>query len=126
MTKQQRYISIGVLIVLVIAIGWTLLPFKFAGTLSCGPPILGGNPGEFSDEGKSLIVPERDCHNAARSRLTVAAVGALMAVIAGAVALAFQPVSRHCLAGDHDDCVDWWPAALGPLGHSLGCQCDCH
>jgi hypothetical protein len=125
-TKQQRIISLGVLGVLVLAVVWTLLPFRFADTLSCGPALFGGNPGEFNDRGRSLINPERDCHNAAKSRLTVAAVASLIAVLAGAAALAFQPISRHCVAGSHEDCVDWWPAALGPLGQSLGCQCECH
>ena len=126
MTKQQRIISVGVLGVLVLSVIWTLLPFRFAGVLSCGPPLLGAKAGELNDQGRSLIRPERDCRNKARSRLTVAAVASLVAVIAGAAAMAFQPVSRQCITGGHDDCVEWWPAALGPAGHDLGCQCDCH
>jgi hypothetical protein len=125
-TKQQRIMSIVVLGVLVLAIGWTLIPFRFADTVNCGPPLLGAHPSGFHDQGRSLVSPERDCHDTARSRLTVAAVVSLIAVIAGAAALAFQPISRQCLAGGHEDCVEWWPAALGPFGHGLSCQCDCH
>lgn len=126
MTKQQKIISLVVLGVLVLAVGWTLLPFRFADTVDCGPALLGGNPGTFDDKGRTLVNPVRDCHNTAKSRLTVAAVASLIAVLAGAAALAFQPISHHCAGGDHQSCADWWPAALGPLGRNLACQCECH
>lgn len=126
MSKQQRIVAIGVLVVLVLAVGWTLLPFRFADAVDCGPPLLGAKPGHFDDKGSSLINPTRDCRNSARSKLTFAAVAALIAVVTGAVTIALQPVSRYCIAGDHERCPEWWPAALGPFGDTLSCQCECH
>jgi hypothetical protein len=125
-SKQQRIVSIGVLVVLLLAVGWTLLPFRFADAVDCGPPLLGAKPGHYDEKGVGLINPKRDCHNTAKSRLTFAAVASLIAVVTGAATIALQPVSRFCAAGNHEECPEWWPAALGPFGESLSCQCSCH
>ena len=49
-----------------------------------------------------------------------------VAHVVGIAAAAIKPVSRECLAGNHDDCTEWSPAELGAAGESYGCQCDCH
>jgi hypothetical protein len=125
-TKQQKVISSVVLAVVLLSLGWTLLPFRFADAVDCGPPLLGAKPGKYEDRGIGFIKPERDCHNTAKSRLTVAAVASFVAVVVGVVALASKPVSAACLNGNHEDCTEWWPAELGPSGESFACQCDCH
>lgn len=126
MTKQQKVVAGVVLAILLLSVGWVLLPFRFANTLDCGPPLLGAKPGEYVETGQGFIKPERDCHNKAKSRLTVAAVASLLAVVVGVVSLAAKPLSAECLNGNHDDCSQWWPAELGPAGEGFSCQCTCH
>jgi hypothetical protein len=125
-TKQQRIISIVVLAVVLLSVAWTLLPFRFADAVNCGPALLGAKPGHYDDHGRGLINPKRDCHDKGKSRLTVAAIASLVAVIVGASTLAVHPVSAQCLRGGHEECPHWWPAALGPGGEGFACQCGCH
>jgi hypothetical protein len=126
LTKQQKVIASVVLAVVLISLGWTLLPFRFADAVDCGPPLLGAEPGPYDSGGQGFIKPERDCHNKAKSRLTVAAVASLLAVVVGVVSLAAKPESAECLNGNHDACSQWWPAELGPGGEGFSCQCGCH
>lgn len=126
MTKQQKVVAGVVLTILLLSVGWVLLPFRFADAVDCGPPLLGAEPGEYIDTGQGFINPERDCHNKAKSRLTVAATASLLAVVVGVVALTAKPQSAECLNGDHDACSQWWPAELGPTGEEFSCQCSCH
>jgi hypothetical protein len=125
-TRQQKVISSAVLAIVLISLGWTLLPFRFADAVDCGPPLLGAKPGKYEDHGIGFIKPDRDCHNTAKSRLTVAAVASFVAAVIGVVSVAAKPVSAQCLAGNHEDCTEWWPAELGTSGESFACQCDCH
>src|SRR5207248_3529313 len=120
-TKPQKYICFAALAVVLIAVGWTLLPFRFADAVDCGPPLLGAKPGAYESRGVGLIKPDRDCHDKAKSRLTVAAVASLLAVGTAAAALYLQPLSRQCMSGNHDECPEWWPAALGPAGEGFSC-----
>lgn len=126
MTRQQKLAPVLVFVVLLGAIGYTLLPFKFANVLQCEPALFGGDPKSEKQIGVGLIRPQEDCHNKAKSRMSVAAVTCLVAVLAGAAVVGSRPLSQACLAGNHDDCREWWTQALGPLGDSFGCQCDCH
>ena len=126
MTKQQKVVSGVVVAILLLSVGWVLLPFRFADAVDCGPPLLGAEPGEYVETGQGFINPERDCHNKAKSRLTVAATASLLAVVVGVVSLTVKPQSAECLNGDHDACSQWWPAELGPAGEEFSCQCSCH
>lgn len=126
MTRQQKLAPVVVMVVLLGAIGFTLLPFEFAGALKCEPALLGGDPKSTKVVGAGLIRPVEDCHKAAKSRLSVAAVTCLLAVVTGAAVVALRPVSQACIGGSHDDCREGWTQALGSIGESLGCRCECH
>jgi len=125
-TKQQKVVAGVVLTILVLSVGWVLLPFRFADAVSCGPPLLGAKPGKYVETGRGFIKPERDCHNKAKSRLTVSAVASLLAVVVGAVAMTAKPESAECINGNHEDCTQWWPAEMGPTAEEFSCQCRCH
>ena len=126
MTTQQKAVPFVVLFVLLLAVAWSLIPFKFANTVDCGAPLLGAHP-KSEAPGTSFINPEVDCKAEGKSRLSVSAVTAFVAVLAGTAILNFKPVSSSCAGGDHDDCREWWrAAALGDAGTGLGCQCECH
>lgn len=126
LTKQQKIISGVVLGILVLAIGYALLPFRFADAVNCGPPLLGAKPGKYVERGIGFIKPDRDCRNAARSRLAVAAVTAILAMGVGVATLASKNISASCLNGNHEECTEWWAAELGPGGEGYSCQCSCH
>ena len=125
MTRQQKLVPIGVLVILALAIIWALIPFKFANVVDCGAPLFGAEP-KSEAPATSFINPEEDCLAKGKSRLSVSAVAAFVSVLAGTAILSFKPVSSSCAKGDHDDCREWWLAALGPAGVGLGCQCECH
>jgi hypothetical protein len=121
-TRGQKVMPAIVLVVILLAVGWTLLPFEFTQGVDCGPALFGGKAKDPTAVG--LILPEIDCRNKARSRLLVSAMIALAAAGAGTAIVALQPLSPQCFSGRHDDCPYWWANALGESG--LGCQCDCH
>jgi hypothetical protein len=122
-TKVQRFTPIGVLAIMLLAVGWSLLPFDFTDEVRCGAPLLGGKPNNTTQVG--LIRPEEDCKSKAKSRLLTSALISLAAAGAGTAAIALKPLSTQCLNGDHDDCPDWWSNLL-TYGGGLGCQCPCH
>ncbi|MGI9033392.1 MAG: hypothetical protein ACR2HY_06870 [Acidimicrobiales bacterium] len=126
LTKEQKVITGVVLAILVLAIGYTLIPFRFADAVNCGPPLLGAKPGHYEEKGTGFIKPDRDCRNAARSRLAVAGVTAILAMGVGVASLASKNISTSCLNGDHEDCTEWWTAELGEGGEGYSCQCSCH
>ena len=125
MTNQQKAIPFAVLFIVALAIVWSLIPFKFAGIVDCEAPLMGAGPKSGAPP-TSFINPEKDCLAKGKSRLSVSAVTAFVAVLAGAAMLSLKPVSSSCANGSHDDCREWWVAALGPGGAGLGCQCECH
>jgi len=126
MTNQQKAVPIAVLFVVVLAVVWSLIPFKFANTVNCGAPLLGAHPKNGAPP-TSFINPKVDCLAKGKSRLSVSAVAAFVAVLAGTAIVSFKPVSSSCAGGDHDSCREWWlAAALGDAGSGLGCQCECH
>ncbi|MGH9189421.1 MAG: hypothetical protein ACRD0Q_05250 [Acidimicrobiales bacterium] len=126
MTSQQKLVPVFVFVVLAAAIGYALLPFRFADAVNCGPPLLGAKAKTKTVSSRGFIKPEEDCLAAGKSRLTVSAVVAFIAVLAGTAMVGLQPLSQECLSGGHDDCTEWWPNIAGGLGERLGCQCDCH
>ncbi len=121
----RRWITAAVLAIIAVSVAYTLLPFKFAGTLDCGAPLLGSDPGDYHNPA-GLIEPERDCSNAGRSRLLVAATASLLAGAVGVATAMSRNVSRACLRGRHGECTEWWAAALGPAAQGFSCQCSCH
>lgn len=126
MTSQQKAIPFAVLVIVALAIVWSLIPFKFADIVDCEAPLLGASPKSGAPP-TSFINPEEDCLAKGKSRLSVSAVTAFVAVLAGTAMLSLKPVSSSCSNGDHDSCREWWLAsALGDAGAGLGCQCECH
>lgn len=126
MTRQQKIVPIVVLAVIALSLVWALIPFKFANIVDCGAPLLGAHP-ESTAPATSFIDPKVDCLSKGKSRLSVSAVAAFVAVLAGTAMLALKPISSSCASGNHDDCREWWlAAALGEAGAGLGCQCECH
>ncbi len=126
MTREQKLVPIGVLFVIALSVVWGLIPFNFANVVDCSAPFMGAEP-KNEAPATSFIDPKKDCLSKGKSRLSVSAVAAFGAVLAGSVMLALKPVSSSCSAGNHEDCREWWlAAALGDAGAGLGCQCECH
>ena len=126
MTTQQKAVPFVVLFVVALAVVWSLIPFKFANVVDCGAPLFGAKAKSEAPP-TSFINAEVDCRAKGRSRLSVSAVTAFVAVLAGTAILNFKPVSSSCTSGNHDDCREWWlAAALGDAGAGLSCQCECH
>lgn len=124
MTKAQKFVPIAVLGILLLIVGYGLIPFKVAGAVDCEAPLLGAKPAAGA-EPVGFIQPERDCLRRAKTKLSTAAIFAVIAVAGGTAAIAFKPISSSCLNGNHDDCPQWW-GNLMTQGSGLGCQCECH
>jgi len=125
-TKQQKVVPVAVLFIVALALIWSLIPFKFANIVKCGPPLFGAHARSEAPP-TSFINAKVDCQAKGKSRLSVSAVAAFLAVLAGTAILNLKPISASCAGGDHDNCREWWlAAALGEVGTGLGCQCECH
>ena len=124
MTKAQKTLPIFVLIVILLAVGWSFLPFEFARGVDCGPPLLGAKPRDPTAVG--LIQPDKDCQSKGKSRLLVSAMLSLAAAGVGTAAVLLQPISTACMNGNHDDCRYGWGNLLTENFEGLGCQCECH
>ena len=124
MTKAQKTLPIFVLIVILLSVGWSFLPFEFSSGVDCGPPLLGAKPKDPTAIG--LIQPEKDCKSKAKSRLLVSAMLSLAAAGVGTAAVMLKPISSACLAGNHENCRYGWGNFLTESFEGLGCQCDCH
>ncbi|MEA2842704.1 MAG: hypothetical protein QOJ69_375 [Actinomycetota bacterium] len=62
MTRQQRLVVLSfVFALLVIAVGYSLIPFTFANTIHCSPPLLGAKPKEKTAPVTGFIRPVEDC-----------------------------------------------------------------
>ncbi len=125
-TSQQKAAPAIALVVMLVAIGYSLIPFQFAGVIDCGPPLLGADAKTETAPSAGFIRPEEDCLASGKSRLTVSGVIAFLAVLTAAAAVGLRPLSKECNSGNHDDCKDWWPMMAGPVGQRLACQCECH
>jgi len=125
-TRQQKLVPVVVIVLLLGAVGYTLLPFQFANAIDCEAPLFGGNPKELRGPVEGLIRPDEDCPAKGRSRLTTAAIAALFFAAAGVALVGLKPISGACLAGRHGDCREWWAAFMGGQGEGFSCQCDCH
>ena len=126
MTKQQKLVPVFVIVLLLAAVGYTLVPYRFANTIDCEAPLFGGDPKELTAPVEGLIRPFEDCPAKGRSRLTVAAFAALFFAAAGVALVGLKPTSSSCLAGRHGDCREWWAAYMGGGAEAFSCQCDCH
>jgi hypothetical protein len=124
MTKAQKVMPIFVLVVILLSVGWALLPFEFTSGVDCGAPLLGAKAKDPTAVG--LIQPEKDCLSKGKSRLLVSAMLSLAAAGVGTAAILLRPISTACLNGSHDDCRYGWGNMLTANFGGLGCQCDCH
>lgn len=125
MTRQQKLVPIGVLVIMALALVWAVIPFNFANVVDCEAPLFGAQPKNEAPP-TSFIRADEDCLAKGKSRLLVSAVAAFMAALGGAVMVASKPISSSCSSGDHESCREWWLAPLGAAAAGLGCQCDCH
>jgi hypothetical protein len=125
-TTQQKFVPVFVIVLLMAAVGYTLLPFRFADTIDCEAPLMGGDPKDLTAPVEGLIRPFEDCPAKGRSRLTVAAFAALIVSAAGVALVGLKPTSASCLAGRHGDCREWWASFMGGQGDAFSCQCSCH
>ena len=124
MTKAQKVVPFGVLAILLLIVGYGLIPYKVAGVVSCEAPLLGAGPAAGA-EPVGFVQPERDCLRRGKTKLTTAAIFAVLVVGGGVAAVAVKPISSKCLRGDHDSCPEWWGNLVGQTA-GLGCQCECH
>lgn len=118
--------SLVTLLVVALALVFSLLPFKFARAVSCGAPLLGS---EAKDDRPivGFARPTDACRQKGTSRLTVVAVVAVLAVGAGIAPAFVAPPGADCRMGRHDDCRAWWAVGMGGMfGEALSCQCRCH
>lgn len=123
MNQAQRVAAFVALAVVVLSIGYLLLPFTFAGRVRCEAPLFGS--GAKSSETVGLITdPEGSCQRAGRSRLVTAGFTAVLAVAAGAGVNKIEAPGRDCREGRHEDCHGGWPALIG--ASRFACQCSCH
>jgi hypothetical protein len=125
-TSQQKLVPVVVIFLLLGAVGYTLIPYSFANTIDCEAPLFGGEPKDLVAPVEGLIRPLEDCPAKGRSRLTVAAIAALIFSAAGVALVGLKPTSSACLAGRHGDCREWWAAFMGGQADAFSCQCDCH
>lgn len=124
MTRAQRTAPIFALVVILLAVVWSFLPFEFTSGVDCGPPLLGAKPKDPTSVG--LIQPDKDCKSKGKSRLLVSAMLALAAAGVGTAAVFLQPISTACMNGNHDSCRYGWGNLLTENFEGLGCQCECH
>lgn len=125
MTRQQKLVPVGVLLIMVLAVAWAMVPFNFANVVDCEAPLFGAQPKNEAPP-TSFIRADEDCLSKGKSRLLVSAVAALVTALVGTAMVALKPISASCSAGDHESCREWWLAPLGEAGAGLGCQCECH
>ena len=126
LTSSQKIAPVFVLLVIAGAIGYSLLPFRFADDVDCGAPLFGAKALSAESSPRGFIRPVEDCLASGRSRLAVSAVAAFVAALAGTAMVGLRPLSAECLSGSHDACGEWWPGLMGGGGNAFGCQCDCH
>ena len=125
MTRQQKLVPIGVLVIMALSVVWAMVPYNFANVVDCKAPLFGAtNKNEAPPT--SFIHAKEDCLAKGKSRLLVSAVASLIAALGGAAMVGMKPISSACAGGDHDACREWWLAPLGPAAAGLGCQCECH
>ncbi len=68
MTRQQRLVVLSfVFALLVVAVGYSLLPFTFADTIHCSPPLLGAEPKEERGLSPASSDPSRTACRPARA-----------------------------------------------------------
>ena len=83
MTRQQKFVPIGVLFIMALALIWSVIPFDFANVVDCEAPLFGAEPKNEAPP-TSFINAEEDCLAKGKSRLLVSATAALFAAVAGA------------------------------------------
>ncbi|MDP1805646.1 MAG: hypothetical protein Q8K72_10805, partial [Acidimicrobiales bacterium] len=95
MTRQQKFVPIGVLFIMALALVWTLIPFNFANVVDCEAPLFGAEPKNEAPP-TSFIRADEDCLAKGKSRLLVSAVAAFIAASGGLAMVAMKPISSAC------------------------------
>jgi hypothetical protein len=124
-TTQQKAVPFVVLFVIALGLVWSLIPFQFADVVDCEAPLFGAQ-NKNEAPATSFIDAEEDCKAKGKSRLSVTAVTAFVAVLAGTAMVSMKPISSACANGDHDKCREYWLAGVLGEGSGLSCQCECH
>jgi hypothetical protein len=90
LTTRQKVVPVVGLVVFLLCLGYTLLPFDVVGTVDCGPALFGSKPEEAP---VAVIVdePKRACRDAGNSRLAFAAVIGTAAVVIAVAGLILPP-----------------------------------
>ncbi len=90
LTTRQKVVPAVGLVVFLLCLGYTLLPFDVVDTVDCGPALFGSKPEEVP---VAVIVdePKRACRDAGNSRLAFAAVIGTAAVVLAAAGLILPP-----------------------------------
>ncbi len=87
LTTRQKVVPVAGLVVFLLAIGYTLLPFDVVGgAVDCGPALFGSKP-EQAPTAVIVDEPKRACRDAGNSRLAFAAVVGTAAAVIGVAGL---------------------------------------
>jgi len=124
-TTPQKVVPVSALVFVLLAGAYSLLPFKFAGTVDCKAPLLGAKAASASRVG-FIRDPGGACKTEGKSRLTVSAFVIVLSVGLSVGVFMIPPDSKECQNGDHQDCHGRWPMAFGFSGDTGTCQCSCH
>ena len=84
----RKVIPLVALLVLAGVLVYTLLPFKVAGAVSCGPALTGSEP-RTEEVTVGLLRPPKACDDAGRNRLVNGGIIAVLALIGGGAALVY-------------------------------------
>lgn len=85
---ERKIIVLVALAVLAGVLVYTLLPFKVADAVSCGPALTGAEP-RTDEVVVGLLRPPKACEDAGRTRLVNAGIVALLAVVGGGGAVLY-------------------------------------
>ncbi|MGQ0744902.1 MAG: hypothetical protein ACT4OS_11315 [Acidimicrobiales bacterium] len=91
MNMEQKSIAGFAVAIMMVAVIYALVPFRFADTVPCSAPLLGSRALSLEVSSKGLIKPVEDCLRKGRSRLIVSASAAFMAIAAGVAFVMTEP-----------------------------------
>ncbi|HWH35889.1 MAG TPA: hypothetical protein VNT56_11295 [Acidimicrobiales bacterium] len=108
-SSRQRYVPVGALVVIVVALVYSALPFTFAGVVECSAALGGSRAAEDTPAGATVGNADQACADTGGRRLVNAAVVGGAALVIG-LAGAFLPAdgappgrSGDLLAGEPPD-----------------------
>ena len=91
LTTRQKIVPALALLVLVVALAYTLVPFTVADTVRCQAALRGSGLAQELPAGAIVGDPRKACRDVGNSRLSLAGVVGLAAVILGAAGLLLPP-----------------------------------